>query len=199
MNETLEDYRAKRDFGITSEPEGKVRKSETGRLYMVHKHDARRLHYDLRLEMNGVLKSWAVPKGPSLKAGEKRLAVHVEDHPIEYGRFEGVIPKNEYGGGTVMLWDQGAWVPIGDPEKGYAKGHIKFRLLGRKLKGAWSLTRMGEPAGEGGKNWLLIKKKDAAARAESGFSEAESLSVATGRSMDEIARTKDRVWSAEEN
>ena len=124
----LETYRRKRDFKTTAEPRGKKVAARKGDSYVIQKHAARRLHYDLRLEMDGVLKSWAVTRGPSLVPGEKRLAVHVEDHPLEYGDFEGTIPKGEYGGGTVIVWDRGRWKPIGDPHKGYAKGHLEFEL-----------------------------------------------------------------------
>src|SRR5712672_2407766 len=141
----LEEYRQKRDFRKTPEPTGAAQPTEetSDRLsFVIQKHAARRLHYDFRLELDGVLKSWAVPKGPSLDPRAKRLAVHVEDHPIEYGEFEGVIPAGEYGGGTVMLWDQGWWEPIGDAAASYAKGHLKFVLHGAKLHGAWALVRM---------------------------------------------------------
>ena len=137
----LAPYRAKRDFTKTAEPKGRQARS-AGWSFVVQKHDASRLHYDLRLELDGVLKSWAVAKGPSLVAGEKRLAVHVEDHPLDYGTFEGTIPSGEYGGGTVMLWDRGRWEPEGDPHRAYAKGHLEFRLEGEKLKGAFHLVRM---------------------------------------------------------
>lgn len=185
----LEKYRQKRDFERTAEPEGKVEPSPGGRLYVIHKHAARRLHYDLRLELDGVLKSWAVPRGPSLDPAERRLAVHVEDHPIEYGSFEGTIPRGEYGGGTVMLWDRGRWEPETDPREGYDKGDFKFRLYGQKLKGSWVLARMKGKAGEDGKNWLLIKKRDSEAKPPSGSEPADlgDRSVATGREMDEIA------------
>ncbi|MGA2403535.1 MAG: DNA polymerase ligase N-terminal domain-containing protein [Syntrophobacteraceae bacterium] len=153
----LDRYHGKRDFKRTPEPAGKVEPSRTDRLYVIQKHAASRLHYDLRLELGGVLKSWAIPKGPSLLPGEKMLAVHVEDHPIEYGSFEGIIPKVEYGGGTVMLWDRATWEPEADPEEGYAKGDLKIRLHGEKLRGSWVLARMKGAAGEEGKNWLLIK------------------------------------------
>src|SRR5690349_20242339 len=125
----LDLYRRKRDFTVTSEPSG-VEAGTAGNAYLIQKHAARRLHYDLRLEMDGVLKSWAVTRGPSLNPGEKRLAVHVEDHPLDYGTFEGTIPKGQYGGGTVMLWDLGGWAPIGDPHAGYKKGHLEFELHG---------------------------------------------------------------------
>ena len=126
----------------------------------MQKHDARRLHYDFRLELDGVLKSWAVTRGPSLVPGEKRLAVAVEDHPLEYGSFEGTIPKGEYGGGAVLVWDRGTWAPIGDPHKGLAKGHLDFELMGEKLKGRWHLVRMRGKPRDKHENWLLIKGDD---------------------------------------
>src|SRR5438477_3741938 len=124
----LAKYRAKRDFGKTAEPSGDAPKASSGHLYLIQKHAARRLHYDFRLELDGVLKSWAVTKGPSLNPADKRLAVHVEDHPLDYGSFEGTIPQGQYGGGTVMLWDQGTWEAIGDALGGYAKGNLVFEL-----------------------------------------------------------------------
>ena len=158
-------YRRKRRFRRTPEPRGVIgRVRPAGLSYYIQKHAATRLHYDFRLELHGVLLSWAVPKGPCLDPGERRLAVHVEDHPLEYGTFEGEIPKGEYGGGTVQLWDRGDWVPEGDPEAGYRRGRLKFQLNGRKLRGEWLLVRMGGRAGENGKNWLLIKENDAEAR-----------------------------------
>ena len=145
-------YRSKRRLGATPEPEPAVRQSAHGNLFVVHRHAARRLHYDLRLELGGALKSWAVPKGPSLDPDEKRLAVHVEDHPLDYADFEGVIPKGEYGGGTVMLWDRGSWYPLEagatDPQRAYQEGKLKFRLDGDKLHGAWMLVRMKPRPGE---------------------------------------------------
>ncbi|RJQ65504.1 MAG: DNA ligase D [Desulfobacteraceae bacterium] len=192
----LKEYRRKRHFDRTTEPKGEAKSSTSGRLYVVQKHAASRLHYDFRLEMDGVLKSWAVPKGPSLNPSDKHLAVHVEDHPIEYGGFEGIIPANEYGGGTVMVWDKGHWEPEGDPQKGYEQGDLKFRLMGEKLKGLWVLVRMTKNSGEEGKNWLLIKKKDEYARTKTRILDEEPLSAASGRSMDEIAGDRDRVWSS---
>lgn len=184
----LEHYNQKRDFTATSEPKGrKGRKG--GDSFVIQKHAARRLHYDLRLEMDGVLRSWAVTRGPSLVAGEKRLAVHVEDHPLAYGVFEGAIPKGEYGGGTVLLWDRGTWSPIGDAAKAYAKGHLEFELSGEKLQGRWHLIRMqGKPA-EKRENWLLIKADDEIARTGDAPDVLEEmpLSVKTGRDLSEIA------------
>src|SRR5881392_3594885 len=129
----LERYRQKRNFRVTPEPPGKVGKARNGELaFVIQKHAATRLHYDFRLELDGVLKSWAVPKGPSLDPDVKRLAMHVEDHPLEYGDFEGIIPEGEYGGGTVLLWDQGTWDPVDDARKGYRNGSLKFELHGEK-------------------------------------------------------------------
>ncbi len=193
----IAEYRKKRDFEKTPEPEGEIRPPGSGRLYVIQKHAATRLHYDLRLELNGYLKSWAVPRGPSFDTREKRLAVHVEDHPVAYGTFEGIIPRGEYGGGTVMLWDRGEWEPQHDAEKDYEKGHLKFILYGEKLKGRWALIRMGGSGNEEGKNWLLIKEKDefAAAGNDGGLSPAEDdRSVLTDRSMEEIRKAGDAVW-----
>src|SRR5574337_2222808 len=139
---TLSTYRHKRDFRRTPEPSGTARRPSRGHSFVVQKHAARRLHYDFRLELDGVLKSWAVPKGPSLEPGEKRLAVHVEDHPLEYAKFKGVIPEDQYGAGKVEIWDRGTWSPDGDPHEGYDRGRLKFRLQGKKLHGGWALVRM---------------------------------------------------------
>jgi len=149
----LEDYRRKRDFKKTPEPPPGPVKAHTKQLsYLVQKHDATRLHYDFRLELDGVLLSWAVTKGPSLNPSDKRLAVRTEDHPLSYGSFEGTIPKGQYGGGTVMLWDEGTWEPRDDPHAGMSKGHLSFVLRGQRLKGGWDLIRM---RGEGKReNWL---------------------------------------------
>ena len=200
----LETYRTKRRFGITPEPRGKTGK-RGGNAFVIQKHAATRLHYDLRLELDGVMKSWAVTRGPSLVPGDKRLAVHVEDHPIEYNKFEGTIPKGEYGGGTVMIWDRGTWEPDGDPHRGYKKGHLNFRLAGKKLRGSWHLVRMHKRPGEKRENWLLIKSDDEFARRakDPDILEEENLSAASGRSMDEIADAEGAVWhsnrSAKEN
>ena len=179
-------YNEKRDFNRTSEPEG-VGGEPAGRLrFLVQHHLARRDHYDLRLEWDGVLLSWAVPKGPSYNPRDKRLAVHVEDHPLEYRNFEGTIPQGEYGGGTVMLWDEGFWEPLGDVEAGLRDGELKFVLDGRRLKGAWVLVRLKPKAGEHGDNWLLIKEKDGHVQDGPGIA-GFGTSVRTGRTMDEIA------------
>lgn len=191
-------YEAKRDFGRTPEPRGgQLARSDSGRLFVVQKHAARQLHYDFRLELDGTLKSWAVPKGPSLDPAQKPLAVLVEDHPLEYGSFEGAIPAGEYGAGTVMLWDHGRWEPIGDPAEGLARGDLKFRLFGEKLRGAWALVRMKGEAGDTGKNWLLIKKRDADSRRQATFNVLAELpfSVASGRTMDQITRDPEAIWT----
>src|SRR5215213_6458530 len=153
----LSPYRAKRSLEHTPEPAGSVReRPEAGGLFVVHKHAARRLHYDLRLEMEGVLRSWAVPKGPSYDSADKRLAVLVEDHPLEYGHFEGLIPEGNYGAGAVIVWDRGRWVPLEDPVTGMAKGKLLFELRGHKLRGLWTLVKLKK----GDKEWLFIKERD---------------------------------------
>jgi len=192
-------YREKRDFSRTSEPSGAEPVTARGEgFFVVQKHAATRLHYDFRLALDGVLKSWAVTKGPSLDPHDKRLAVEVEDHPVAYGDFEGTIPKGQYGGGTVMLWDHGRWKSVGDPAEGLAKGNLKFRLFGERLKGQWVLVRMGgKAAQEKRHNWLLIKERDDEARdSDTPLIEAETTSVTTGRSMDDIAAERDRVWQS---
>jgi bifunctional non-homologous end joining protein LigD len=189
---SLQEYRTKRNFGRTPEPKSNGN-GATGNLFVVQKHDATRLHYDFRLEINGALASWAVPKGPSLNPAEKRLAVQVEDHPLDYANFEGVIPAGEYGGGPVMVWDQGRWLPQGDPAKGIRDGKLKFQLEGQKLHGAWTLVRMANGRRRGGRpNWLLIKERDVAARAngESEIVERMPKSVLTDRTIEEIAARK---------
>lgn len=197
----LGEYHRKRDFRVTAEPEGEVRSPGDGGLaFVVQKHAASHLHYDFRLELDGVLKSWAVPKGPSLDPSVKRLAVHVEDHPTEYGSFEGIIPRGEYGGGTVMLWDRGRWAPEGDPRRALKKGHLRFRLEGERLRGGWHLVRSRRPGDAGGKEqWLLFKDDDAEARPESAgvLTEEETTSVGTGRSMEEIAAAADAEWRSD--
>src|SRR5580693_6270242 len=190
----LEEYQRKRDFEKTPEPRPKVAKARGHELaYLIQKHDATRLHYDFRLELDGVLLSWAVTKGPSLDPADKRLAVRTEDHPLSYGTFEGTIPKGQYGGGTVMLWDEGTWEPKGDPHAGLKKGHLSFTLHGERLKGGWDLIRM---RGDGKReNWLLIKRKDEEARngAKDQLLEDNSSSVTSGRSMNQIAGVETRA------
>ena len=197
-----------RDFKATAEPSGTGRKAagkagkktkNAGLPFVIQKHAATRLHYDFRLGWNGVLKSWAVTKGPSYFPGDKRLAVQVEDHPAEYGGFEGTIPKGQYGGGTVMLWDRGTWEPLVDVDEGLKKGNLKFALHGERLKGNWVLVRMnGRAANESKPNWLLIKEHDEMERGEDQKAVTDEFqsSVASGRSMDEIARAQDRVWDS---
>ncbi len=161
----------------------------------MQKHAASRLHFDFRLELDGVLKSWAIPKGPSLDPKNKTLAIQVEDHPLEYGDFEGIIPKQQYGGGTVMIWDRGTWEPIEDLSETLPKGQIKFRLHGDRLRGDFALVQI-RGANENGKSWLLIKKKDAYAK-EQDLRKEFVRSVVSGRTMDEIAADSDRVWSSQ--
>jgi bifunctional non-homologous end joining protein LigD len=196
MAGNLETYNSKRNFKTTREPRGRKGKAG-GHSFVIQKHDATRLHYDFRLELDGVLKSWAVTRGPSLDPHEKRLAVHVEDHPLDYGSFEGTIPAGEYGGGTVLLWDRGTWEPEGDPHKGYAKGHLEFSLKGEKLSGRWHLVRMHGRPREKRENWLLIKSEDEAARPldEGDILEERPESVETGRTIDEISG-EEPGWSS---
>src|ERR1700719_673207 len=193
----LRTYRAKRDFTRTVEPSGenKIFPSKRPR-FVIQKHDTSRLHYDLRLELDGVFKSWAVTKGPSLDPHDKRLAVEVEDHPLDYGDFEGTIPEGQYGGGTVQIWDRGYWEyeGSGSPEEALRQGELKFKLGGQRLKGSWVLVRMRGDKFKGKRNsWLLIKHRDEFAREGDGdAAPEEDRSVASGRSMAEIAAGKDR-------
>jgi bifunctional non-homologous end joining protein LigD len=192
----LAEYKAKRDFGKTPEP-GPKRGKAKGNSFVIQKHAARRTHFDFRLEHDGVLKSWAVTRGPSLDPAQKRLAVRTEDHPLEYGEFEGVIPKGEYGGGPVMIWDRGTWEPIGDPDEGLAKGDLKFRLHGERLNGDYVLVRMKKDRTRGKReNWLLIKKRDDHAGDGSEPTEDFEKSVKSGRSMDEIRTGDSAVWTS---
>jgi bifunctional non-homologous end joining protein LigD len=232
-SDALEEYRSKRRFDKTSEPSGEERPETYGaasnrpgenaprRLFVVQKHDASRLHYDFRLEMDGVLKSWAIPKGPSLDPSEKRLAVMVEDHPLEYGTFEGTIPEGEYGAGTVMVWDTGWWAPdvawmkegesgragtksasngakgqkkegFSSPQEALSTGELKFVVHGEKLSGSWALIKT---KWRGENNWLLIKHRDDAARPGSDIEQEAPDSAASGRSLEEIAG-ESRVQSA---
>lgn len=198
-------YRSMRDFAVTAEPAGKAKETELERLpFCIQKHAASHLHYDFRLGWNGVLKSWACAKGPSYVVGDKRLAVEVEDHPIEYGGFEGIIPAGQYGGGTVMLWDQGTWAPQAgheDVEAGLRDGQLKFTMDGTKMHGKWALIRMGGKFARGSKpNWLLIKEHDEFERGagDPAVTEAEGASVVTGRTLEEIAKSEDHVWNSKE-
>jgi len=183
----LETYRKKRHFAATAEPKGATRLADSN-IFVVQKHDATRLHYDFRLALDGVLKSWAVTRGPSLNPGEKRLAVAVEDHPLEYADFEGTIAKGEYGGGAVIVWDNGTWAPLGDAHKGLKKGHLEFELHGQKLNGRWHLVRMHGKPGEKRENWLLIKGDDEFARpvGQADILEERPESINTGRTIDQL-------------
>jgi len=164
MRASLSPYRKKRDFAVTSEPKGEVAAPGKRLSFVIQKHAATRLHYDLRLELDGTLKSWAVPKGPSLDPSVRRMAVHVEDHPLSYADFEGTIPPGQYGAGTVIVWDRGEWAPVGDPRAGYRQGRLKFDLHGEKLHGRWNLVRIRNRADERQEPWLLIKENDEDAR-----------------------------------
>ena len=181
-------YRAKRDFAATPEPLG-APTPQPGDRFVIHKHAARRLHYDLRLELDGTLKSWAVTKGPSLDPKVRRLAIHVEDHPLEYTDFEDTIPDGAYGAGGMIVWDRGTWVPMGDSEEGYRAGQLKFRLVGEKLRGGWTLVQLKSGRDADGKNWLFIKERDTYARpeAEGDILVEAPLSVLTGRAVEELA------------
>jgi bifunctional non-homologous end joining protein LigD len=193
----LTEYKQKRRFSKTSEPAPKAGK-RTGWRYVIQKHDASRLHYDFRLELDHVLKSWAVPKGPCLDPSVKRLAVEVEDHPVGYGTFEGIIPEGEYGGGTVLLWDTGRWEPVGDPHTGLRTGRLKFNLYGQKLHGAWALIRTRASSDTDSRQWLLIKERDDSARrvSDGDILEELPLSVATGRELESIAKAEGSVRSS---
>jgi bifunctional non-homologous end joining protein LigD len=190
----LAEYNRKRDFEKTPEPAGRAERSRGGALrFVIQKHAASSLHFDFRLELDGVMKSWAVPKGPSLDPSAKRLAIQVEDHPIEYNTFEGTIPEGEYGGGTVMLWDRGSYTAADDsaePEtelrRGYEGGELSFVLSGERLHGAWALIRTHRGAG-GKAQWLLVKRRDDDAEPGSDVVKEYATSVATGRTMEEIA------------
>ena len=192
----LAQYQAKRDFRKTPEPSGRVGRGKAKALsYLIQKHAASHLHYDFRLELDGVLLSWAVPKGPSLDPADKRLAMHVEDHPLEYGGFEGTIPKAQYGGGTVMLWDRGTWKPVGDAHEGYRKGHLKFDLDGEKLKGRWALIRThGSNYGGKAEAWLLVKDRDEFAKRGARIVDDQPDSVVSGRSIEAIAGAGEHEW-----
>src|SRR5216683_3519523 len=185
--DALSTYRAKRAFDQTPEPGGLVPKPgpKEGGLLIVHMHDATRLHWDLRLELEGVLKSWAVPKGPSANPADKRLAVKVEDHPLEYGDFEGIIPEGNYGAGTVIVWDRGVWVPLEDVREGFEKGKLLFELRGYKLRGRWTLIKLKKTE----KEWLLIKERDEYVSTEPYSNE----SVLSGLTNDELRNAKQRA------
>ncbi len=207
MDAQLARYREMRDFstirqsrrGSTKETGKAAKPQADGLPFVIQKHAATRLHYDFRLGWNGVLKSWAVAKGPSYVVADKRLAVQVEDHPMEYGGFEGTIPKGQYGGGTVMLWDTGTWEPVGDANEGFRTGRLKFILHGHKLKGHWTLIRMGGKAAQESKpNWLLIKEHDEYERSanDPAIVDEAPESVITHRDLDAIASASDHVWDS---
>ena len=200
VDELLGEYRAKRDFSITAEPDHAPKTTKAGEapIFVVQKHDATRLHYDFRLEWDGVLKSWAVTRGPSYDPAEKRLAVRTEDHPLAYGAFEGIIPEKEYGGGTVMLWDHGTWEPVGDFAKGLREGKLVFRLAGERLIGEWTLVRMKPRPGEKRENWLMIKHREEGQVPPRGdVLKKFEKSVTTGRSMAEIAKGGRRIGKSD--
>jgi bifunctional non-homologous end joining protein LigD len=214
IDHQLARYREMRDFGVTTEPSGSAKSktkaasksaSKSALPFVIQKHAASHLHYDFRLGWNGVLKSWACAKGPSYVTADKRLAVQVEDHPMEYGGFEGIIPQGQYGGGTVMLWDEGTWEPQPghtDVDGGLRSGSLKIVMHGTKIRGKWALIRMGGVAAADAKkpNWLLIKEHDEFERTASdpAITEAESTSVITGRSLEEIAAVEDHIWNSKE-
>jgi bifunctional non-homologous end joining protein LigD len=193
MTRDLQEYNQKRNFERTREPVGEEEYSEEGLRFVVQHHMARKEHYDFRLEWAGALLSWAVPKGPTYKTQDKRLAVHVEDHPLEYRNFEGTIPKGEYGGGTVMLWDEGFWEPYGNVEEGLREGVLKFILKGKRLQGKWALIRIKGKAGESEDNWLLLKEKDEYVKDTDGISELVT-SIRTGRTMEQIERGEEEKF-----
>src|SRR3990170_3996763 len=195
-DKSLAEYNRKRDFARTAEPAGVVAERQ-GFSFVIQKHAATRLHYDFRLELDGVLKSWAVTKGPSLNPAERRLAVRTEDHPLDYGGFEGTIPKGEYGGGTVMLWDRGRWIPEPgkDPHMTIEEGHLHFTLEGERMKGEWVMFRLKGRPGDRSPPWMLKKVTDEHADEDAGDALVEQCvtSVTTGRTMAEIAAGAD-VW-----
>ncbi|MBM3543056.1 MAG: hypothetical protein FJX44_00895 [Alphaproteobacteria bacterium] len=196
-DDLLAAYKAKRDFGKTPEP-GAKRARAKGNSFVIQKHAARRTHFDFRLEHDGVLKSWAVTKGPSLDPSQKRLAVMTEDHPLEYGGFEGVIPKGQYGAGPVMIWDKGTWEPLNDPDEGLAKGDFKIRLHGHRLNGDFVLVRMKpRPQDRGKQNWLLIKKRDEYAGDGDEPTQEFDTSVKSGRTMEEIETGDVPIWNSD--
>lgn len=197
--EKLAEYNAKRDFAKTREPKGQLGRARRKALsFLVQKHAARRLHYDLRLEWEGVLLSWAVTRGPSDDPSEKRLAVRTEDHPLSYGDFEGTIPQGEYGGGTVMMWDHGSWEPLHDPGDGLKNGMLHFRVDGQRMKGGWALVRMRPRDSDRRENWLLVKERDEKATDDpQHLVDAYTESVVTGRSMEAIRDEASAVWQSD--
>jgi bifunctional non-homologous end joining protein LigD len=192
--EKLSKYQGIRDFSQTPEPSGGPAGAEPDHSFVIQQHAARRMHYDFRLELDGVLLSWSVPKGPSLSPADRRLAVRTEDHPLEYASFEGIIPQSQYGGGTVVVWDRGTWEPEGDAREGVAKGRLTFTLHGEKLRGRWHLVRTRTVGSA--ENWLLFKSRDEAANDQIDILTARPASVLSGRTLDEIATTPERVWQS---
>ena len=191
---TLKEYKHKRSFAKTPEPRGKTAKNLGPLTFVIQKHAASRLHYDFRLELDGVLKSWAVPKGPQTDLETKRLAMMVEDHPYDYAHFEGTIPKGNYGAGTVMVWDIGTWENLGpEPHEGFKTGKLHFRLNGKKLKGEWALVKMHGPRATKGNEWLLLKHGKAMKPISARRDDSSALS---GRRMTQIATANDRQWTS---
>lgn len=197
MPDLLRKYRGMRDFDDTPEPSGRTRKLAKGPIFVIQKHQATRLHYDFRLEMEGVLKSWAVPKGPSYDPGVKRLAMMTEDHPYDYAAFEGVIPAGNYGGGNVIIWDQGTWEfiePGDDPVKALKSGKLTFRLNGKKMFGEWALVKIHGKAGSKGNEWLLLKHRDAFANEEIDITEVAPRSVVSNNLVEDVSA--DNIWES---
>ena len=191
----LAKYQSLRDFSRTPEPRGEVARERPGHIFVVQEHAASHLHYDFRLELDGVLLSWAVPKGPSLSPSIRRLAVRTEDHPLDYANFEGVIPEGQYGAGAVLVWDRGTWQPEGDPHAGLANGRLAFTLHGQKLRGRWHLARTKSE--DGGEDWVLVKDRDAEANDQIDITATEPASVLSGRTIEEIAAGPHRVFHGE--
>lgn len=205
VRKPLGEYKRKRNFSVTAEPAGgPVGKSRPAKKaarprrlkYLIQLHDASRLHFDFRLELDGVLKSWAVTRGPSVDPADRRLAVEVEDHPLEYGSFEGIIPKGQYGGGTVIIWDKGHWIPEGDAIEGLRKGKLDFELRGKRLKGAFHLIRLPDREKKPRHpNWLLIKSRDEHARPGDGDAAMrDATSVVSGKTIAQMAKSKAAIW-----
>lgn len=194
----LKKYRAMRDFGVTSEPSGGKPKGTTLPIFVIQKHHASRLHYDFRLEMEGVLKSWAVPKGPSYDPATKRLAMMTEDHPYDYASFEGVIPAGQYGGGNVIIWDNGTWEliePGDDPVKALKSGKLAFRMFGKKMFGEWALVKIHGRGDGKGNEWLLLKHRDEFANSDIDVTEVAPRSVVSDLTVEEIGASK-RTWQS---
>jgi bifunctional non-homologous end joining protein LigD len=198
MPDLLKKYRGMRDFGDTPEPSGRTKKLAKGPLFVIQKHQASHLHYDFRLEMEGVLKSWAIPKGPSYDPTVRRLAMMTEDHPYDYASFEGVIPAGNYGAGNVIIWDQGTWEfiePGDDPVKALESGKLTFRLYGRKMFGEWALVKIhGKSGSDKGNEWLLLKHRDQFANAKVDVTEVAPRSVVSNKTVEEVSG--ENVWKS---